>query len=130
MAGGRPTSYDPEKTLFMVEDYLEKYQDNNELIPTIAGLALHLGVSRATVNLWDTQDDKKEFSDMLEKIKARQELLLVSGGLGGTMNAAITKLVLSKHGYSDKVETDHTSSDKSMSPTGLDAFYAKARSEQ
>jgi hypothetical protein len=109
----------------MAEKYLEEYKDNSELIPSIAGLALYLGVSRSTVHLWATQEDKKEFSDTLEKIKARQEVLLLSGGLGGTMNSTITKLALANHGYSDKV--DHASTDGSMSPKDpvtLDDFYA------
>ena len=69
---GRPSAYDEEKTIFMAEDYLENYKDNNELIPSIAGLAMHLGVSRSTVNLWATQPDKARFSDTLEQIKAKQ----------------------------------------------------------
>ena len=111
---GAPSSYIPEKTIFMAEKYLEEYKDNNELIPSIAGLALYLGVSRSTVHLWATQEDKKEFSDTLEKIKARQEVLLLSGGLGGTMNSTITKLALANHGYSDKIEADHTTNGESI----------------
>lgn len=129
MAAGAPTLYDKEKTIFMAERYLEEYNVNGELIPSVAGLALYLGVSRSVVHLWATQEDKTEFLDMLEKIKAKQELLLLTGGLGGTMNSTITKLVLSKHGYSDKV--DHESSDGSMSPKEpvvLADFYAKSKS--
>lgn len=129
MAGGRPTSYDPVKTLFMVEKYLEEYQEKGEVIPTLAGLSLFLGVSRSTINLWATQEDKKEFSEAFEKIKAKQELLLVSGGLSGNMNSTITKLILANHGYSDKVETDHKSSDGSMTPSGLGAFYEEANKQ-
>jgi hypothetical protein len=126
---GRPTEYNEEKTIFLTEKYLEEYKQLGELIPSVAGLALYLGVSRSTVQLWATQKEKKAFSGMLEKIKARQELLLLSGGLGGTMNAQITKLVLSQHGYSDKV--DNVSSDGSMSPKApvvLEDFYAKSES--
>jgi hypothetical protein len=39
---------------------------------------------------------------------------LLNNGLDGTFNPPITKMMLSKHGYSDKIEQDHTSSDGSM----------------
>lgn len=58
-----------------------------------------------------------EFLSTLESIKkAEQELLLISGGLGGGFNATIAKLMLTNHGYSDKAQVDNTSSDGSMSP--------------
>jgi len=38
----------------------------------------------------------------------------MDGGLGGDMNANLVKLLMGKHGLSDKVDT--TSSDGSMSP--------------
>ena len=57
-----------------------------------------------------------EFLSTLESIKAEQELLLISGGLGGDFNATIAKLMLTNHGYSDKAQVDNTSSDGSMSP--------------
>ena len=49
-----------------------------------------------------------------------QERSLVRGGLEGKYNPAITKMMLTKHGYSDKVEQDLTSSDGSMSPTRIE----------
>lgn len=125
---GRPSDYDPVETLKKVELYLNEYRSLGQEIPTVAGLALYLDVSRSTVQLWATQEDKAEFSGALEKIKANQEVLLLSGGLSGTMNPTITKLVLANHGYSDKVETkqDHTSSDGSMTPRiTLDDFYGE-----
>lgn len=125
----RPTEYDPKKTIFMAEKYLEEYRENGEIIPSVAGLALYLGVSRSTVQLWATQEDKSEFSGTIERIKARQEVLLLSGGLSGEMNPTITKLALANHGYSDKV--DHASTDGTMSPkepVTLDDFYASKES--
>ena len=41
----------------------------------------------------------------------------LANGLNNTFNSAITKLVLGKHGYHDKMEQDITSSDESMKPT-------------
>lgn len=121
---GRPSAYQEEKTIFMAEDYLENYKESGELIPSIAGLALRLGVSRSTVNLWATQEDKALFSDTLEKIKAKQELLLLNGGLGGAFNPAITKLALANHGYKEKQDINHESQDGSMTPTKIELVVA------
>ena len=52
------------------------------------------------------EEDKAEFSAMLGKMLSRQERTLLSGGLGGNMNANICKLVLAKHNYSDKQEIE------------------------
>ena len=46
-----------------------------------------------------------------------QQLTLINGGLNNTFNSAITKLVLGKHGFHDKMEQDISSSDGSMKPT-------------
>jgi hypothetical protein len=43
-------------------------------------------------------------------------MLLIDGGLIGDFNPTITKLMLTKHGYSDKQEVDNKSSDGSMTP--------------
>ena len=42
--------------------------------------------------------------------------MLINGGLMGDFNASIAKVMMTKHGYSDKQEIDNTSSDGSMSP--------------
>ena len=41
----------------------------------------------------------------------------MQNGLNNTFNSAITKLVLGKHGFHDKMEQDISSSDGSMKPT-------------
>jgi len=53
---------------------------------------------------------------MLDNINVKQERVLLANGITGEFNAAITKLVLAKHDYSDKVSQDVTSSDGSMKP--------------
>ncbi|MDF7387072.1 DNA-packaging protein, partial [Proteus mirabilis] len=57
----------------------------------------------------------REFSDTLDGIMAFQEMKLINSGLAGDFNATITKLMLANHGYSEKQEVDHQSSDGSMS---------------
>lgn len=79
------------------------YETVNDPIPSIAGLAVYLNKSRETIHTW--AKTHKQFSDIVEKLLAIQEGRLVAGGLTGGYNASITKLLLTKHGYSDKQET-------------------------
>lgn len=98
--GGRPTKYCPEiitKTI----DYLTNYKDYGDVIPQLAGLAHHLNITRETVNKWLNDKNKKEFSDICRKVLGAQERALVNGGLESRYNSNITKMMLSKHGYTD-----------------------------
>lgn len=104
-AGGAPSTYDREiieKSL----DYLENFSNYEQVVPTVAGLAVHIGKSRETVYEWSKKEDRKEFSDILCQLMAKQEILLVNKGLSGEFNPAIDKMMLTKHGYSDKQEVD------------------------
>jgi hypothetical protein len=128
---GRPTKYSPE-IISNSLDYLKSFDfkdgqlrnRNNEYIPTLAGLALWLGISRDTVHDWLRQEKKKEFSYIVSMIKTRQEQLLVNGGVGGDYNPSITKLILNaKHDYVEKNQTDVTSTDGSLNSQNA-AFLA------
>ena len=114
-AGGRPTDYTPELVAKAWEYANGGWAERGDLVPSVAGLAALIGVSRVTCYDW-AKDESKEFSYILEKIGTEQERDLINGGLSGKFNAPITKMMLTKHGYSDKVENDHTSSDGSMTP--------------
>lgn len=110
MAGGRPTKYS-KKILVQTIDYIENYQCyKHNAIPSIAGLALHLDLSRDTIYAWKDSVDEDgklkhaEFSYIIEKLMSTQEQALMHGGLRGTFNPTISKLILSKHGYVDKQE--------------------------
>ena len=112
---GRPRTYKPD----MVEKarrYIANHQDFDDPVPTVAGLACVLGVVRDTCYQWAKDEDKPEFSDILSELAQKQERCLVRGGLMSDFNAPIAKMMLTKHGYSDRVESDHTSSDGSMTP--------------
>jgi uncharacterized protein YdaT len=104
----RPTDYSQE-ILDKARAYLELGYAEDEKIPSIAGLSRFLGVARSTIYEWGCQEDKKEFSDILEQVLAKQEYTLINKGLNNEFNSTITKLVLAKQGYSDKTETDVTS---------------------
>jgi len=108
---GRPTDYN-EEVLATAQAYLTDYENHGHAIPSVAGLAKVLKKSRDTLYDWAKHKDKVEFSDILRQIVSDQELVLLNKGLTGAFNAQITKLVLGKHGYTDK--QDLTSDGKSI----------------
>ncbi len=118
---GRPTEYTPS----MVEKagyYVTEYQEQGDVIPSVVGLSIYLGLSRACINRWGTEEDKKEFKDILDNINAVQQQVLLNKGLSGDFNSAITKLVLGKHGYSEKKELTGAEG-KDLIPTSITTKY-------
>lgn len=111
MAGGRPIEYNAVKHAKGVAAYVNECKKNFYL-PTIEGLAVHLSVARAT--LYDWADKYPEFSDIFEQLRALQASMLIQNGLKGDYNATITKLILTKHDYRDKQETDIKSDGKAI----------------
>lgn len=97
-AGGRPTVATPENVAKAQEYVLEGYKEE-EVIPTVEGLALWLGISKESLYARD------EFSDVLGVLKNKQARSLLNKGLTGDYSAVIAKLLLSsKHGYVEKNE--------------------------
>ena len=115
MPGGRPRTYKPEMVK-KARNYIDQHLDFGDPVPTVAGLACVLGVVRETCHAWAKDEDKPEFSHILRELAQKQERVLIANGLMGEFNAPITKMMLTKHGYSDRLENDHTSSDGSMTP--------------
>lgn len=108
--GGRPTKLNAA----MIEA-AKAYLDDTEivgvhtLLPTIEGLALHLGITRETVYDWETKNP--EFSDIVGKLRSAQAQKLIQNSLVGRYNPTIAKLILSgKHGYVEKSEVDNNHS--------------------
>jgi hypothetical protein len=99
--GGRPTKYSAN-LLKEAEKYIADHMEYGDKIPSIAGLSAALGISRETVYAWGKQEDKKEFSDMINRLLCAQERMLLNHGLDGTYHPTITKLLLGKHGYHDR----------------------------
>lgn len=113
---GRPTIYSDDM-LARAKAYVDgAYQDVGDVVPTIVGLALYIGVATDTVYDWASQPEKSAFSDTLTRARQVQHQGLVNGGLSGTHNPAISKLMMANHGYSEKTQQDVTSSDGSMTP--------------
>jgi len=107
---GRPTICTPEM-IQTAQEYLDSFDDvfdpevDTEVLPTIAGLSLKLKVARSTLHKWMKEEDKSDFSDIAIQILAKQETSLVNNGLRGSYNSSIAKLMLTKHGYSDKIDS-------------------------
>lgn len=104
MPGGRPPKYGP-KLLEAAREYLKEWKDDAEqAIPTIAGLSLHIGVCRDTCHAWARDEEKAEFSYIYKDLMGQQNFVLANKGVTGEFNSTITKLMLTKHGLSDKQE--------------------------
>ncbi len=115
---GRPPSYS-KKLVEMARRYIANHEDFDDPVPTVAGLACVLGVVRDTCYQWSKDEDKPEFSDILGELAQKQERVLIKNGLLNEFNSPITKMMLTKHGYSDKIEQDNTSSDGSFKPSTI-----------
>lgn len=105
MPAGRPTDYSDE-ICRKARLYLQDFEQYGDAIPSVAGLAVFLKIARSTIYEWAKEDDKCEFSDILQEILAKQESILLTKGLKNEFNSSITKVILGKHGYSDKVEQE------------------------
>jgi hypothetical protein len=95
MPAGRPPKYGDEM-LSKANQYLTDY----DVIPSIAGLAVYLGTCRETIYDWSRKFP--EFSDIVTLLLSKQEQVLIQKGLTGDFNPSITKVILTKHGYSEK----------------------------
>lgn len=112
-------------------DYLSSDPDKNyksygHAIPSIVGLCRVLNRSRSSLYEWasitkdqeamEEYETRSHFSDILALANECQELDVLNGGLSSDFNAHISALVLGKHGYHKKIDSDSTSSDGSMTP--------------
>lgn len=107
---GRPSKYS-EEILEKCREYLKDYESTGDVIPSHIGMFLFINVGKSTAYEWGMKGGKyyqQDFSDILEDCMAMQHQVLINKGLDNTHNAAITALVLGKHGYHKKVDTDVT----------------------
>ena len=100
--GGRPTIY-AKAILDLARMYLDNLPED-EVVHSIEGLADYICVNRDTIYDWASQDDKKEFSDIVEQVRHKQAKTLINKGLDNKFSSAITKVMLSKHGYREGIE--------------------------
>jgi len=110
----RPTKYSKAMQQ-AADDYVNGgHEACGDVVPSVAGLACELGVTRSTMYEW--QKHHCQFSDTLGRLESVQERMSLSGGLTGKLNSTIVKLLLANHGYTERVSQDHKSSDGSMTP--------------
>lgn len=109
---GRNPRYTIEEKLELYDRYIQKFTSNDvdikndlEVIPTLEGLALTMGVTYKTINEWCKAKDS--FSDAVERLMSLQKLYLMNGSLKGGYNSIIAKLLLSNnHGVNEKVQNE------------------------
>lgn len=94
-----------------IDEYIERSIANKD-VPSVAGLAVELSISKVTLYNWSEND--KELLNTLEGMKSLQEAMLLKGGLKNEYNATIVKLMLANHGYREKSEQDITSGGQSI----------------
>jgi len=99
----RPTKYN-KAILEKANSYLVEWEKEGDMIPSVEALAGYLKVIRKTLYNWGDSHD--EFLHILEEVNRLQAKTLINNGLSGNFNSAITKLVLGKHGYSEKQQQE------------------------
>ena len=101
----RPTKQTPS-LIKKAKEYIDEYESTyGDAIPSVVGLCSAINITRTTAYDW-AKDEDSEFSYILDKINEKQHQVLINKGLLGSFNSNITKLVLGKHGYHDKQETE------------------------
>lgn len=117
---GRPTKYTKE-LLDKAKAYANDFTIDGEedLIPSIEGLCLYCGIHKSTAFDWANDDRKREFSDCLNLIMAKQAKMLMNKSLSGEFNYSISRLMLSQHGYRETQQIDQISSDGSNRPVEI-----------
>ena len=94
-----------------VREYISLYNEDGyfqrvKRLPSLVGIAKHIGVTRMTVNRWikDTDDVAVEFAELIEEINDLQHECLVNSSLFDEINSKVAVVMLGKHGYSSRVE--------------------------
>ncbi len=123
----RPTKYTPE-LLEKAHSYIANWRTLGDMIPSHDALCGYLDITSPTLYDWRDQEGKEEFSCILDTISRMQRQELINNGLSGDFNAAITKLVLGKHGYSDKVDSNNEHNHKGKLDNHMTVEFVDAAS--
>lgn len=119
---GRPTKYNDEMQA-KAERYAFEWQEIGDVIPSRVGLCCWLSICKQTSYEWEIHP---QFLDTLRTIDTLQEYIALNKGVTGEFNSNLTKLILSNHGYSDKQQTDITSSGQSLLPNKIERVIIDA----
>lgn len=124
---GRPPKYNtPEEMQVVIDDYFDgdAWMNNGEekvYAPTVSGLAYALGMSRRALLDYEDKDD---FLPTIKRAKDRIAIALEQRLYGQTVTGVIFNLK-NNFGWKDRSETDHTSSDGSMTPSVIERRIIK-----
>lgn len=109
MSAGRPTIFS-EETIVKTREYIRDAVPENMSIPTMEGLALHLGVNGDTLVEWAKENE--EFSAAIVDLKMWQKQhLMITGLFGGKeINANVAIFLMRvNHEMIELTRTDITS---------------------
>lgn len=132
MPAGRPSKYE-EGMIERAQEYIYGgFAEREDMIPHVEGLAEVLEVCSKTLYNWGAKHE--EFLLILDALQDRQRRELINKGLSGDFNSNITKLVLGKHGYHDKVDgtignPDGTALEWSLQPVAADPSRRKTATD-
>lgn len=131
--GGRPSLYNGDM-LEKIKQYISHFQNpessnmkTREVTPTMAGLAIYLGITKKTLYNW--AENNEELLHAFDELQDTQETILISGGLSGEFNAPISKLILTNHGYSDKQNIDVVTNGESINKPSVIQLVAPDESK-
>lgn len=100
---GRPSKYN-SRTLRRTKEYINSEVDK---VPTMAGLARYLNVTRDSLYHWINTGKDINFSDTVSMMADERERKLINAGLDGKFNSNIAKLILTtSHGYTENKQQD------------------------
>lgn len=112
----RPTKYCAEMDK-KAQEYLDTWVELKDTVPSQVGLAIHCGIALSTAHKWAGEDDKTEFSDIFRAVGDYQHRELVNGALANKLNPKISSMMLTKYGYSEKVQ------EKEEKPAGVTVTF-------
>jgi len=107
----RPTTWSKELEEKAWEYVDGGWLDHGNKVPMVVGLCSYIERSQTVIYDW-AKDEGKQFADIVKAIGEKQQEVLFDKSLIGDYNASMSKLMLTKHGYSDKVDSDLTSGGK------------------
>jgi hypothetical protein len=84
------------------------------------GLVIYQYGGTQRVQEWKKDEDKEEFRVLCARVMSMQQKELINMGLSRKTDASLSKLLLMKHGFSDRQEVDLSSADGTMSPTKIE----------
>lgn len=96
------------------QEYIDTWESSDDPVPMLCGLAVHCGICTATVSVWQGNPENEAFAKVCARVKSEQERVLLQKGLTRQHDNSITKLMLMRHGYSDRQEIDHTTKGESI----------------